>query len=394
MWYRIANIWRKELMDSVRDRKGMMQAILIPLLIGVCYAVFNPLINASLTERARQPVRMPAQGIEYAGQSFLDALKKFDITLEPFDGDLQASITRGEQNAGLIIPSGFGDSVANEIPTSLTLLVNPTAGGLFGNRFSVERIDLALNAVNQQVSVARVQTRNVNPELLNPITLQSRDLSTPEQRAGVFASFSLPIMVALIVAQGGLYIAIDVTAGEKERGTLESLLVTPAGDLEVLIGKLAAVFTLSCVLLILTMLGFWAASAVLPASATGGGTLPFSVILLSIIVGLPLALFLSVILMIVSVRTKAFKDAQSAATPIIFAVMVPSMAAAFVPAANSLAFLIPVYGPSAVVSVIATGGVIPQNAVLLSMVGSLAAALVGFVVAMRLFNRERMLYGT
>jgi sodium transport system permease protein len=228
--------------------------------------------------------------------------------------------------------------------------------------------------------------------LLTPINVNSRELATPEQLAGLFAAFTLPILLAVILAQGGIFIAIDVTAGEKERGTLEALFVTPATDLEILLGKLAAVFTMTAIPLAITFIGFWAAGNLLPSSVTNGAVLPFNVVVGAILVGLPLALFVNVVLMIVSIRTKAFKDAQTAATPITLGVMIPAMAAAFSPPASSLAFLIPIYGASGVVSSMASGGLMPEHAILFSTIGSLGAAAVALLIAVRLFNRERVLY--
>ena len=393
MLARITNIWRKEIIDSLRDRKALRQALAVPLLVGIFYAVFNPLINSTIVARAKEPVNIPAQGIENAGPALLGTLKQFGITLTPYTGDLRAVVARGEEGAGLIIPAGFTGAISSEQPAHLTLLTNQTAGGIFGGRFSSERLDLALKTFEQTEVARRVQARNMDPALLSPVALDTQDLATPEQLAGVFASFTLPILLATIVAQGGLFVAIDVTAGEKERGTLEALLVTPATDAEILIGKLAAVFTISCIPIVLTFLGFWVASALLPATVTSGAVLPLSVIIGAILIGLPLALFVNVVTMIVSVRTKSFKDAQSAATPVMLGVIAPAMAAAFIPPAGVLGYLIPIYGTSALVSSIATGGVVPANAWLFSVAGSLLAAAVGIVIALRLFNRERLLYG-
>jgi len=388
----ILNIWRKELMDTIRDRKALIQAILVPLAIGIMYAVINPLLISLLEARAEEPITVPAQGIEYAGQEFIAVLERFDITLEPFEGDMETAIVAGEEAAGLVIPAGFGDHVANEQSATLTLLTNDTAGGLFGGSFSVRRLDLALNAYSQAVAVNRLQARDIDPSLLTPIALDAQDLATPEQRAGVFASLMLPILVGVVAAQGGMFIAIDVTAGEKERGTLEALLVTPTSDVEIFIGKLAAVFTMTTAPIALTLLGFWFSSNVLPETMTEGAVLPLVLVVQTILITLPLALFLNVVLMIISIRTKAFKDAQSSATPVIMGVMFATIAAAFVPPSNPLLFLIPIYGTSAVVGVLAVGGVVPANAILLSVVGSLAAAAVGAVLALQLFNRERLLY--
>jgi len=388
----IANIWRKELLDSIRDRKALTQALVIPLVIGVLYAVMNPLINAAVIERAKEPVTIPAQGIENAGSDFIVTLKLFQITLEPYEGDLRALIARADKPAALIIPPGFGEAIKNEQPITLTLLTNRTSGGFFGGRFSTDRLDLALNAYNRVITIQRMKAHDLDPRVLNPIALSSSELASPEQLAGAFASFTLPILLAVLVAQGGFFIAVDVTAGEKERGTLEALLVTPARDLEVFLGKLAAVFTMSCIPIVLTFLGFWAAGNLLPKSITEGGALPIGVIIGVILVSLPLALFLNVVLMMISIRTKTFKDAQSAITPIVLAVMVPALATAFVPPKGPLAFLVPIYGPSAVVSILATGGTMPDGAIILSTIGSLVAAMVCIVFALRLFNRERLLY--
>lgn len=390
----ILNIWRKELTDSLRDRRALTQSLLTPLIIGVVYAIMNPLINASITARAREPIVIPTQGIEYATDALLETLKQFDITLEAYTGDLETVIASGQEAAGLIIPPDFSQDIASEQPAQLRLLTNLTSGGLFGSRFSAQRLDLAFSIFNQQLAAQRVQSRDLDPALLTPISLQTDNLASKAQLAGMFASFTLPMLIVIIVAQGGLFIAIDVTAGEKERGTLEALLVTPATDFQVLLGKLLAVFTLSSVPFVLTLLGFWVAGSLLPESVTEGATLPFNVIVVAVIVGIPLALLMSVILMIVSVRTKTFKDAQAAAAPLTVGALIPAFAAALVAPSSPLAYFIPMYGPAALVGQMAIkGGTVEALLVLLSIAGSLVAAAIAFVIARGLFDRERLLYG-
>jgi len=390
----ILNIWQKELMDIVRDRKGLRQTLIVPLILGIFYAVLNPLLGTLITSRQEDTLVLPVQGLEYAGENFIDTFAKFGIELKPFTGDLEATVASAEEAAGLIFTPGFSDNVSNEQEATLIVRTNNTAGGLFGGGISLNRLELALNAYNQQLTVQRLTERNVDLSVLAPITLDMQDLASAEQQAGAAASFFLPILVAITAVQGGMFIAIDVTAGEKERGTLESLLVTPSSDTEIFVGKLASVFTVTAVPIALTLFGFWVASTLLPESMTeGAGALPVMVIVQAILVTLPLALFANVILMTISIRTKTFKDAQSALTPVVFGVMFTAMAAAFVPPTGaSLAYLLPVYGTSAVVSALTLGGIIPANAVLFSVIGNLVAIVVGIVFAMQIFNRERLLY--
>lgn len=394
-WQNLVNIWQKEILDMLRDRKALRQTLLIPLFLGAFYAAINPLLSNLISSRSEETLLLPVQGLEYAGDDFVQTFEQFDIQLEPYDGDMEAAIERGEEAAGLIFTPGFGDNVANGEPATLIVRTNATAGGMFGGGISLNRLELALNAFNQQITVQRLNEVGVDTSVLNPVTLDAQDLATAAQRAGVTAAFFLPVLIGVTIVQGGQFIAIDVTAGEKERGTLEALLMTPASDLEIFVGKLLAVFTVSAVPLALTLLGFWGTTLILPESMTdGAGALPIGVVIAVILVTLPLALFANIILMVISIRTTDFKSAQTALSPVMFGIIFTAMAAAFVPPTTSILFAIPVYGTAALVGALALGGVIPANAVLFSILGSLAATAVGVALAMPLFNRERLLYNT
>lgn len=390
---RILTIWRKELLDFFRDRRAVRNSIFSSLLIAIFYALFNPLISASFAERAQDVQVIPTIGLENATPEFVSAMEQSGILFTPYEGDLRADIERGELGAGLIIPEDFGQSVNGEQPASLTLLTNPSAGGIFSPNFSGDRLQLAISLYNQQEAARRVTSRGLDAVLLTPINLNGENLITPEQQAGLFASFSLPFIVAFLVAQAGMGIAIDVTAGEKERGTLEALLVTPASDVEVFIGKLISVFTFSLIPLTLTFVAFYLASLLLPESARGSGVIPFSVILVAWFVSIPLVLFVNVVTMIVCIRTKGFKDAQTAAGLITFAATIVGFVVSFIPPRALWWYLFPMYGPAAIVSKVALSAPVPAIALPLCIVGSLIAAVIGVMIAQRFFNRERMLYG-
>lgn len=389
----IINIWQKELLDIFRDGKGMRQSLLVPLILGVFYAVLNPLLGTLATSRNDETLVLPVQGLEYASDDFLETFERFDIELRPFNGDMEAAIEQAEEPAGLIFTPGFAENVANGQPATLVVRTNGTAGGPFRGGLSLNRLELALNTFNQQITNERLLEQGVDLSVLAPVTLDAQDLATPAQIAGNAAAFFLPILIVTSVVTGGQFIAIDVTAGEKERGTLEALLVTPASDVEIFVGKLLAVFVVTAVPIALTLLGFWATTLFLPESMTNGaGALPFPIILKAILVTLPLALFADVVLMVLSIRTRDFKSAQSALNPAVMGSVFVAMAAAFVPPTTSLPFLIPVYGTAALVGTLTVGGVIPANAVLFSSLGALAGTAVGIIIALPIFNRERLLY--
>lgn len=145
MWRRIRNIWFKELMDTTRDRKGMAQTLLLPVIIGLLYAALNPLMVNVMESRAEQSstqtLVVMAQGVAYAGPDLQDALRQAGISLEEYTGDLGALVQEGEQVVGLVIPEGFDATVANEQPAQLTLLSNPNSGDIAVTSASIRRVD-------------------------------------------------------------------------------------------------------------------------------------------------------------------------------------------------------------------------------------------------------------
>lgn len=396
MWARIKNIWAKELMGNFRDRKAMRQALLVPITIGILYAILNPLLENVFENRAEESLAktltVKAQGIENADDGLRAALRTADIALEPYTGDIVALVESADSPVALIIPDGFADAVANEQPVTVRVLVNPGGGDAISTSTDINRVMAAISAYNNTIVSQRLAARGLDNALLVAVTPQQEILTTPEQQGGITSQFLLPILVAVVVVSGGMFIAIDVTAGEKERGTLESLLVTPATDTEIFLGKLLAVFSMTTLPLILTFAAFGLATNFLPESLGGGGVIRLEVLIGSILVGLPLALAVNVILMILAVRTKTFKDAQSAMTPLSLGVMFPAMAAAFAPPTSAILYLIPAYGTAAVVGHLATTGSVPVAGLIMSILGCLILAAVGVVIALRLFDRERLLY--
>lgn len=398
MWTRITNIWFKELMDSLRDRRALRQAILTPVAIGILYAIMNPLIFAGIERQverqSQESLIVPTLGSENIDAGLAAILDEADIILEEYSGTraaLEAEVTEGDLKTALVIPADFAATVAAEGVADLELLVN-TGGSAFDIDTSAVRLRSVIDGYGQLLVSQRLAARGVDPSILTPIELTQVSLTTPEQAANQLSGLYLPILIAIVVVQGGMFVAIDVTAGEKERGTLESLLVTPSTDLEIFLGKLLAVFTTTLIPLVLTFVAFGLSTNLLPASLSEGATIPISTLVGSIVIAIPLAIVANILLMILAIRTKTFKDAQSAVTPFTFLIIFPMMAAGFFPSDNPLVAAIPVYGTGTVAAQLGTGNTFPWLMFALSVVGCAVLAVIAFIIAMRLFDRERLLY--
>ena len=398
MWNRIWNIWRKELTDSLRDRRALRQALMMPVILGVFYALLNPvlgsLVEGQIEQQAQEAAVITTIGSQHVSDGLDQMLNASLLRLEEWDGtraELEALIESGDLSVALIVPEGFANAVEGEISADLELLVN-TGGSAFNIDTTTFRLRGAIEAYADGLVTQRLTERGIDPTILNPIQIERVELTTPEQQGGSQAGLLLPILLSVVVVTGGMFIAIDVTAGEKERGTLESLLLTPASDAEIFIGKLLAVFTMTNVPLILTFGAYGLTAALLPESLTNGAIVPASVIVGSILVALPLAFVVNVVLMIMAIRTKTFKDAQSAAAPVTLLTMFPAMGSAFFPPSAPLLYLIPAYGTGAVAGRLAVDGTIPMFEFGITIVSCLILAAIGVFIGLRLFDRERLLY--
>lgn len=396
----ITNIWRKEVTDNLRDRKALRQSILVPVLFGVVYAFLFPLLGnvmqSRVEEQGAQTLDVVAIGSENVDTGLSAVFESAEITLTEYQGSreqLEGEIESAEITLAIVIPEGFEDAISAEQPAQIELLSNTEGGAMFNIDTSAFRLQNALQAYNQSLITQRLTERGIDPAILSPINIEQRSLTTAEQETAGQNSYLLSILVGMVVAMGGMYVALDVTAGERERGTLEALLLTPASDGEIFTGKLLAVFTITLIPTVATFVAFGLTTNLLPESLSSGAQIPLIVFVGSIIAALPFALAVNVVMMLVAIRMNTFKEAQSAATPVTMGAMFPTIAAGMFPPTNPLLFLIPAYGTGAVVGKLAVDGAFPMTEFLLSVAGALIVAIVGIILGMRLFNRERLLYG-
>ncbi len=396
----IINIWRKEVTDNLRDRKALRQSILVPVLFGVVYAFLFPLLgnvmSSRVEEQGQQSLEVVAIGAENVNEALREILASADISLTEYTGTreaLEAEIESAEITLAIIIPDSFANAIESEQPAQIELLTNNDGGSMFNIDTSTFRLRNVLQGYSQALVSGRLTERGIDPAILTPIDIQQLSLTTPEQETAGQNSYLLSILVGLVVAMGGMYVALDVTAGERERGTLEALLLTPASDMEIFTGKLLAVFSITLIPTVATFVAFGLTTNLLPESMSSGAQIPLIVFIGSIIAALPFALAVNVIMMLVAIRMNTFKEAQSAATPVTMGAMFPTIAAGMFPPTNPVLYLIPAYGTGAVVGKLAVDGAFPVVPFLLSVVGALVVAVIGIVIGMRLFNRERLLYG-
>ncbi len=306
----------KELRDALRDRRTLMAVVLSSVLMGPLVLFALSALIASSEQRAESREILVA-GLEHA-PSLRNFFERNTLVAKPAPADFEQQMIRRQLgDAVLVVPPNFeallarGDRPVLEVVNSSA---NPRAG------VAVQRLRRALQAFAQEQAMLRLTYRGVAPALLEPVKVQERDLADPRARAAQLTGI-VPFFVLMAVLYGALNAALDTTAGERERGSLEPLLMTPASRLSLVVGKWGAVAAVGMLIAVLSCLSFLPTQGLM-RSETLAALFRFgwreAALFLALL--LPLAATLSAVMMAVAIRCKTFKEAQASNTIVILGV--------------------------------------------------------------------------
>ncbi len=258
---------RKEIADIVRDRRTMLVTLVTAIVAGPVLMLLVLNLIARQTDKVRE-LTLPVIGIERA-----PALKAFlerqQLTLTPAPADFDARIKTGDLDVVLEIDAAFADDVAQGRPGTVRLAYDRSRDRA---RASIAEVEGLLRAFNREWGRGRLILRGIAPEVANPLSIELRDLATP-QSSGALVLFLIAFYGLFAAVMGGMAAALDTTAGERERMSLEPLLTTPVGPLELAMGKWLAVSLLNATAVVLTLIGVLSHAA-LRAAAGGRNPVP------------------------------------------------------------------------------------------------------------------------
>jgi sodium transport system permease protein len=232
-------VFFKEILDNIRDRRTLISALIMGPIFGpIMFAfVINLSIDRALDD-AESTMDLPVVGQEHAPNlvRFLES-RNIKIVDGPADANAAAdAVKSGQHDVVLVVPLLFGEQLADTIPAKVELYSDEANSQ--GEK-EARRTRSAIRAYNQQLAMGRLSARGVNPLLLSPIHIDEVDVSTPSGRSAMLLGMmSYFFIFALLM--GGMYLAIDTTAGERERGSLEPLLSLPVTRGQLILGKIFA----------------------------------------------------------------------------------------------------------------------------------------------------------
>jgi len=309
-------VFCKELTDALRDRRTLVVVLLSSVAIGPLVMVALSALVAGIEKRAEERTVVVA-GIENA-PTLRNYFERQTYRIEAAPADYEAKLK--SQSLGdpvLLVGKDFEAELARGEPPLLEIV---SSSGNQRAGTSVNRLTRLLRGFSSEQATLRLVLRGVAPATLEVVEVQERDLANPQSRAAQLTGM-VPFFVLMAVLYGALNAALDTTAGERERGSLEPLLMNPASRLSLVLGKWGAVAVVGMLIALLSCFSFLPAQSLL-RSETLAAMFQFGLREAALFLALlaPLAAALSAVMMAIAIRCKSFKEAQANNTVVILGV--------------------------------------------------------------------------
>ena len=383
-----AIVCRKELKDSLRDRRAL-SSIVFSVLIGPVLIAFM-MNRIADRQREADEVRIPIVGSDHAPALVEWLQQQSGVLVEEGPEDPEAAVRDQREALIIIVPADFGERFRASRPAPIRLVADNSRSDV---RPSVERVRRLLQQYGAEIGSLRLIVRGVSPAAVRPIELEEVEVSTAQQRAAQILTF-IPMFIMVAGFVGGMQIATDSTAGERERGSLEPLLVNPAPRLAFVAGKWMAAALAAVVSVGLTTALCSQLTRFLPLEDMGIrldiGVEHAGYILLALA---PLCLFTAALQGAVATLARSFKEAQTYMGVLILAPMLPGIMAALYPIAGAIwMYAVPMLGPYVLLTNILSGRTPGALDFLLSGAASLLAAAILLRITTELFRSERIIF--
>lgn len=388
MWAVLA-VFVKEVQDNMRDRRSALAALIYPVL--------GPLLFAGLLQVTGQALsgggpnmELPVAGIEDA-PSLSAFLAARSVRVVPAPADIEPAVRQGRVPMVLMVEPRFDAKLGAGAQARLTVVND--ASRLAGE-VSAARLTRLLQDYAKDALVRRLEARGMTAAEAQPVSIENVAFATRRQAADLLV-YLVPPFIMFTVFIGGVYLAIDSTSGERERGSLEPLLTTPVPRWQIMLGKYLGAYLFTAVALMVQLAAFGLAFATAsPGQFTPGtGYGPGTAVRL-FLVAVPLMAFTVAVQIIIAALTRSFKEAQTWLGLLPLVPAVPGLVMVFMPVQGKLwMMLVPVLGQTVIMGqAVRAEAVEPLHHAAAAAATLLAAALL-LRWAARLFEREEMVFG-
>jgi len=385
-------VYKKEVRENLRDRRSLFNSVLLgPILFPILFIGLAYFAGSKQQERAEESLQVPVVGAEYA-PNLVGFLEQQGVIIEAAPGDPEAAVRAQEVQVIIRIPEKFPEQWRAGKPAVVEVIADPSRRE---SDIPMQRVKGLLRAYGAQIGQLRLQLRGVSPTLRSPIMVRDVDLSTPQSR-GMLVMIMLPYVLMITAFTGGMHLAIDSTAGEKERKSLEPLLINPVPRWQIMLGKMSATATYAFASLALTLLAFRFAFPLLPTGALGVDLKLTATAVGGILLAVaPVVVLAAAMLTTLAALAKSLREAQSYMGLVFMIPMIPSLIFMVNPMKpETWMMAIPMFSQNLLIGEFVRGEAVSLLWLTMSM-GSTLLIGFGFVaIAATLFNRPRIVFSS
>jgi sodium transport system permease protein len=389
----LATVCRKEVVETLRERRVLISLLLGPLLGPIFFTlIINLTVSRSLSS-LEEVLEVPMLGAEHAPNlvAFLHSRSVDELQHHGVADVEQAAqlVATGVHDVVLVIDEGFGAEFGTERAARVALIFDRSKSRAASR---VGRVRGAIDAYGQQIGGLRLVAHGVDPALLRPLVIDELDVSTPASRSALMLGV-LTYFLLFATLTGGLHLAIDTTAGERERKSLEPLLTLPVTRSSLLLGKMAATVCYMLASLALTLVAFALALRQLPLEQIGmSSSFGLATAALAFALLCPFAPLGAALMTAVASFTKTYREAQTYLT---FVLLVPTLPLAFATFLNVEPELklmwIPSLSQHLLITTLIKDQPLDSGLTALSVVSTLVFGVLLGWLAVRLYRREAIL---
>ncbi len=395
----IGIVYRKEMVDSLRDRRTVISMVVVPILLMPLMTLGMAGISIRMMNKAKEEVpRVMILGGEDSPRVTAALHKLSTVQFVPPSSDYVAQISNKQIRAAVHIPAGF-DAALDRGETA-RIEIDVYAGEI-KSEFGAARLQAFFQEYRQRTLEQRLEKRNLPASFIHPFDVVTQNVAPPEKVSAAVLGGLIPYLVILLCLTGAMYPAMDLTAGEKERGTMETILTSPVSRTHLVCGKFLTVLTASLATAVLAALSMGASGIFLkrllrdlPREAASQLQLSINAkaVVAVFAMVLPIAVLFSAALLAIALFAKSYKEAQSYISPLMIVVILPAVAS-LLPGVelDAKMALVPILNTSLVSKEI-MAGTYHWNFIVLIFASSCLYAAAALYAAVKLFQREDVLF--
>ncbi|HKS88907.1 MAG TPA: ABC transporter permease subunit [Stellaceae bacterium] len=383
----ILAVFRKEMIDHLRDKRSILVAMIYPLLGPVLLGIMIGVVGGSMRVGGSAPLVIPVVNAA-AAPDLVRFFAQHGATVRPLSAEPRALVSGGGASFALILPERPHSSGQGAL--RVRLITNPTR---VDSIVATGRVIGMLNEYQQETLRGRLSAAGLSPEVMNVLSIEQERVGQAAGPAVILLAM-IPPFIIFTLFTGGVHVALDSTCGERERGSFEPLMMNPVTRVQVLIGKLGATIVFTLMAVGVQAIAFWVMLRLVPRESLGlvspPGTLRF---ILIVSVCLPLIVLAAATQLLISAVTRSMKEAQTYLGLLPLIPGIAGMVLAFAPVgARPLLAVIPTFGQTLLMGQLVRSEAISAMFVGITAVATLGVTALLLALGFRLYEREAILF--